>query len=164
MSDASPPRLYFDAVLTPHRALDRRGFLLVIAALGGLSFLSGVIFALHGAWPVVGFFGLDVALVYWAFKLNYAGALRGEALRLSDTALEIANISPACAASVWRFEPTWVRIDVDEGLHNQARLTVWSKGQGLEIGAFLSPDERRSLADALRTALAERRSALVQPG
>ena len=157
MPDASPPRLYFDAVLTPHRALDLRGFLLVMAALGGLCFLSGVIFALHGAWPVV-------ALVYWAFKLNYAGALRGEALRLSDTALEIANISPAGAASVWRFEPTWVRIDVDEGLHNQARLTVWSKGQGLEIGAFLSPNERRSLADALRTALAERRSVLVQPG
>jgi uncharacterized membrane protein len=40
-------------------------------ALGAISFITGVLFLAAGAWPVLGFFGLDVLLVYIAFRLNY---------------------------------------------------------------------------------------------
>ena len=49
----------FSALLTPHRSLGPTGFLILMACLGGLSFVSGIIFVSLGAWPVFGFFGLD---------------------------------------------------------------------------------------------------------
>ena len=42
-----------------------------MVAIGAVSFVAGVVFLLMGAWPVFGFFGLDVLLLYWAFRLNY---------------------------------------------------------------------------------------------
>ena len=64
----------FSAIITPHRSLSGKGFLAVMALVGSLSFIGGMFFFLMGAWPVVGFLGLDVALVYWAFRANYRAA------------------------------------------------------------------------------------------
>jgi len=64
----------FSAIITPHRSLGPSGFLIFMLCLGGLSFISGVIFVSLGAWPVFGFFGLDVLLVYLAFRANYRSA------------------------------------------------------------------------------------------
>lgn len=153
-------RVYFDAILHPSRSLSPRGFFIVMVVLAALSFVSGMIFALNGAWPVFGFFGLDVALVYWAFRANYRAGHLTETIRLTDRALMIANITPEGQAKSWEFEPAWLRIDIDEGRLDQARLSLWSHGKGLEIAAFLSPEERRDLAGALKVALAQRRAAL----
>ena len=62
---AAPPRdaTIFAAVLTPHRSLSPTGFLIFMLVLGGLSFISGRVFLMAGAWPIFGFFGLDVLLV-----------------------------------------------------------------------------------------------------
>ena len=68
----------FVARLTPHRSLSRAGFVLVMAVLGAISFAAGMVFLLIGAWPVFGFFGLDVLLVYCAFRANYRAAAPGE--------------------------------------------------------------------------------------
>ena len=61
----------FSATLTPHRSLGRVGFLVLMLLFGGVSFVTGMLFLVIGAWPVLGFFGLDVLLLYWAFRLNY---------------------------------------------------------------------------------------------
>ena len=61
----------FSAMITPHRSLGRVGFLVLMAVFGAVSFVAGIAFLLMGAWPVFGFFGLDVVLLYWAFRLNY---------------------------------------------------------------------------------------------
>ena len=61
-------------MLTPHRSLGPTGFLILMAVLGGVSFAAGIVFLLVGAWPVFGFFGLDVLLIYCAFRLNYRAA------------------------------------------------------------------------------------------
>ena len=64
----------FSALLTPHRSLNRTGFLLVMAFLSVISFAAGIAFLLMGAWPVLGFFGLDVLAIYWAFRINFRRA------------------------------------------------------------------------------------------
>ena len=61
----------FSATLTPHRSLGRAGFLILMLLFGGISFVTGMLFLVIGAWPVLGFFGLDVLLLYLAFRLNY---------------------------------------------------------------------------------------------
>ena len=64
----------FSAVLTPNRSLSPKGFLIFMLVLGSLSFTIGLYFLSAGAWPIFGFMGLDVLLVYWAFRVNFRSA------------------------------------------------------------------------------------------
>lgn len=148
----SPP-LYFDAVLHPHRSLGPRGFLILMALLCAVSFTTGMIFVSKGAWPVFGFLGLDVLLVYIAFRSNYRSARMFETIRLSDQALEVARVDARGERQTWRFHPFWVRLDVAEGGPDDGRLYITSHGSGVYVGDFLTPPERLDLAAALRRAL-----------
>ena len=88
----------FAAVLTPHRSLSPKGFTVLMALVCLVSFATGLLFYLLGAWPVMGFMGLDVALIYVAFKLNYRAARLYETVDLTPGALTVttpsARISP----------------------------------------------------------------------
>src|SRR5260221_11734521 len=73
----------FSAVLTPYRSLSPAGFNAVMAIFIAGSFSIGLAFWLIGAWPVVGFCGLDIALLQLAFRLNYRSARMAEEIRLT---------------------------------------------------------------------------------
>ncbi|MFN0042370.1 MAG: DUF2244 domain-containing protein, partial [Alphaproteobacteria bacterium] len=67
--DPSPPTALFNETLRPHRSLGRTGFMMVMGLLVFWSFVAGIVFTAVGAWPVVGFIGLDVVLVYLALRM-----------------------------------------------------------------------------------------------
>ena len=79
----------FSAVLTPHRSLGNIGFLVLMIVFGGVSFVSGIAFLMVGAWPIFGFFGLDVLLLYWAFRINYRHAAAYEEISVTPSALSV---------------------------------------------------------------------------
>src|SRR5262245_29933371 len=83
----------FSAVLTPNRSLGPTGFLIFMLVLGGISFTAGMMFLIAGAWPVCGFFGLDVLLVYWAFRVNYRTARAYEVVRVTPSELTLRKVS-----------------------------------------------------------------------
>jgi uncharacterized membrane protein len=146
----------FSAVLTPHRSLSPTGFLIFMLVLGGLSFVSGMVFLLHGAWPIFGFFGLDVLLVYWAFRVNYRTARAYEVVTVTASELKLRKVSHHGRISEWTLNPLWVRLDRDE--HQEygiERLYLVSRGRRLPIASFLGPDEKASFAHALSAALGE---------
>jgi len=155
----TPEPLYFDARLTPHRSLSRRGFLVLMLAVCAVSFVAGLAFYLAGAWPVVGFLGLDVALVYLAFRINYRRARTYETLRLSRDDLLVEHVNHWGQKRTWRFQPYWLQVLLDEPAAGDSRLVLRSHGQSLEIAGFLPPAERSDLALALRSALAKVRAA-----
>jgi uncharacterized membrane protein len=149
--------IHFDAVLRPNRSLQSRGFLLLMIAVAGFAFVAGAAFVSVGAWPVFGFLGLDVALIYLAFRASYRSGRLMEAIRLTDSALEWRRIDAYGAAREWRVPPTWLRVEVDRAGEHDCRVTLRSHGTSVAIGAFLAPAERLELADALRGALARQR-------
>ncbi len=155
--------VYFDAVLHPHRSLGPRGFKLLMAAFGVLSFINGIVFLSVGAWPVFGFFGLDVLIIYFAFKASYKSGRLVETVRLTDRALEVREIDPRGRERSWSFQPYWLQVDMADPPEHDSQLTLRSHGRGLIIGAFLSPEERVSLADALRDALDRQRRGQAAP-
>jgi uncharacterized membrane protein len=112
--DASLDATVFDAVLTPHRSLGRTGFRLLLCAVCAASTLMSVPFYLLGAWPVIGFFGLDVALLYLFFRLNYRDGRAQERVLLTYLNLFVSRIDPVGRRSEWRFNPLWVRLERDE--------------------------------------------------
>ena len=152
---ASP--FLFDAVLTPNRSLPRAGFYAVMAAVGAISVGLGLWFVLNGAWPVFGFFGLDVALLYFAFRLNYRAGRLTEIVRLTAHELLVRRRTARGLISEWRFNPAWVRIEFDADAEAGAPLVLASHGERVEIAAFLSPEERVDFASALNAALAAAR-------
>ena len=149
----------FDAVLTPHRSLSPRGFLVLMLAIGVVSFGAGMAFFLVGAWPVVGFLGLDVLLIYIAFKLSYHSARGYESLRLTRDDLTVRRVDPRGKERCWRFQPTWLQVEMDDPPRHESHLELRSHGRSLVIGGFLTPGERLDLARALREALERARQA-----
>ncbi len=154
-------RLWFDAVLYPHRSLGRRGFTIFMIVLGIVSFFMGLAFLLMGAWPVFGFFGLDVLALYWAFRLNYRAAEVVETIRLTDDELVVGRTQRRRQVGEWKFQPYWVRVEVDSPGPHENRLLLKSHGRTLAIGSFLTPEERIDLAAALRDALRRQRAGLA---
>jgi uncharacterized membrane protein len=149
---ASPAPL-FDAVLYPSRSLPPMGFAVLMALVVLVSGLVGSGFVLVGAWPVTGFLGLDVLLLYLAFRWNYHQGQRAEFIRLDKDELVVRKIEPGGRSREWRFEPYWVRVALDYAAHGPGRLYLTSHGQWLQIGAFLSAVERVEVAEALKAAL-----------
>ncbi len=146
-------RLIFERVLLPHRSLPPRGFRILMLVLGLISVVVGVAFVSFGAWPVVGFFGLDVALVYAAFRLNYRSARCRETIRLADDVFTVERVSARGERRVWRFQPFWLRVVLDEQVGHSNRLVVGSHGRSVAIADFLAPAARRDLAMTIGEAL-----------
>lgn len=152
---AAEPTL-FSATLTPHRSLGRAGFILLMAAIGLVSFMAGIVFLIAGAWPVIGFFGLDVALIYWAFRANYRAARAYEQVIVTPSELTVRKVSQWGKAAEWTLNPVWVRLDRET--HPEfgiEKLFLVSRGKRLPIAGFLGPQEKESFAAALLAAIGE---------
>jgi uncharacterized membrane protein len=153
-------RVFFERVLLPYRSLPPRGFHLLMLLLGLVSLAVGIGFISIGAWPVCGFFGLDVALLYVAFRLSYRSARQRETLRLADEEFTVERVGIRGERRFWRFQPFWLRVVLDERSRESNRLFLASHGRTLAVGDFLPPATRRELAASLRAALARWRAAL----
>jgi uncharacterized membrane protein len=157
-NEPGPEPTIFSAVLTPHRSLGPTGFLIFMLVLGGMSFATGIVFLLLGAWPVFGFLGLDVLLVYWAFRINYRSATAYEQVTVTASELTVRKVSHHGRIRQWSMNPVWVRLDRDA--HEEfgiERLFLVSRGRKLAIASFLGPQEKESFARALSAALGEAR-------
>lgn len=149
----------YDFVLQPHRSLGPKGFLVVMAALAALSFTAGTLFMLQGAWPVFGFMGLDVLLVWFAFRQSFRSGRERERIVIQQGELTVMYRSPGGREQAWRFPAYWARVDLEPHPSGDNRLYIGSHGRRLRIGGFLSPDEREDLAGSLRDALQRARAA-----
>jgi uncharacterized membrane protein len=143
----------FRAVLTPHRSLGPRGFLVLMTAIAGLSFAMGVVFYLNGAWPVFGFLGLDVVLIYLAFRLNYRSGRLCETVEVTSDTLRLTRVHPCGRTETFGCNPYWARVMLREQPDGRTDLCLSSHGNELSLGGFLTDDERRDFASALQEAL-----------
>jgi len=155
----------FSALLTPHRSLSRTGFLVLMAFLSAVSFAAGLAFLLMGAWPVFGFFALDVLVIYWAFRINFRHARATEEISVTPYELRVRRVSHRGHVVEWVLNPLWVRLD--QKTHAEfgiEKLYLVSKGRRVSIASFLGPDEKASFAKALTDALlAARRGPTYNP-
>jgi uncharacterized membrane protein len=144
----------FSALMTPHRSLNRTGFLVLMTFISAVSFAAGVAFWLMGAWPVFGFFGLDVLVIYWAFRVNYRDAKATEEISVTHSELRVRRVSHRGHVVEWVLNPLWVQLD--QKTHAEfgiERLYLVSRGRRVSIASFLGPDEKASFAKALMAAL-----------
>jgi uncharacterized membrane protein len=132
----------FRAVLRPHRSLGPQGFLIVMGLLTTVSFIAGLAFTLMGAWPVFAFFGLDVALVYLAFKLSYRSGRAYELVELTAEQLTLTRVDPGGRRQSIDFNPYWVRVELDEKPDGRTDLHLALRQQRHSFGHCLSSAPR----------------------
>jgi uncharacterized membrane protein len=149
----------FAAILTPHRSLGWPGFIALMAAVGVLNLIGAVMFFAMGAWPVVPFLGLDVLIIFLAFRANYLHARAYEEVIVTPTEIRIRKVTFHGRAREWRFNSAWTRLTqvVDEEDGQVLSLTLDEGRRKLDIATFLPPVEREGFGKALRLALAEAR-------
>jgi uncharacterized membrane protein len=159
---AGEPTL-FSAIITPYRSLSGTGFVIIMMLFGAVSFAAGVFFLTLGAWPVVGFLGLDVLLLYWAFQLNYRQAAAYEEFLVTPSELVMRQVSRCGEVREWKLNPVWARLDRET--HEEfglQRLFLVSHGRRLSIASFLGPQEKESFANALTAALGAARRGVTR--
>ncbi|MFN0024205.1 MAG: DUF2244 domain-containing protein [Parvularculaceae bacterium] len=144
----------FDALLYPNRSLPNSGFVAVMSIVIAANIVFGILFFSIGAWPVIGFCGLDVFLVWLAFKLSYRQGRLRERVSIRDGELRVSRVLPSGHESRWRLQAAWTRVIIDNPRHHESRVRVVSKGRSLILGAFLSPDERMAFGATLAAAVA----------
>jgi uncharacterized membrane protein len=155
-NDRTQEPTIFSAVLTPHRSLSRKGFLILMTVLGLISLATGMAFLLAGAWPVFGFCGLDVLLIYGAFRVSFRRAKAYEQVTVTPSELTVRKVSHQGRISEWTLNPLWVKLDrVVHAEFGIERLFLVSHGRRLAIAGFLGPQEKESFALALSAALGE---------
>lgn len=146
-------RAAFEAVLYPNQPPPARNLAVLLAAVFGVAIGVSVGFFLAGAWPVVGFIGIELLLLavclIWARRMaSYA-----EHIRLDDTGLHVWTMAGRRMLRSWRLEPYWVRVRLDEARPGEPALRLTAHGRTLTIGRFLNADERNDVAAALEAAL-----------
>ncbi len=136
-----------------------------MALVSAISFAAGLAFLLMGAWPVFGFFGLDVLAIYWAFRVNFRHARASEEIRITAGELRVRRVSHRGHTIEFVLNPLWVRLE--QKIHAEfgvEKLYLVSKGRRVAIASFLGADEKASFAKALTAALqAARRGPTYNP-
>lgn len=146
----------WQATLTPHRSLSREGYLTLMALVIAVNLVVAGMFVALGAWPIAGFAGLDVLLVWWAFRVNFADARKLERISITEHELVLDRLSERHPPEQQRFVRRWVRVELEEDRDREliGSLLLVSGRTRVAVGEFLAPEERKTLATALKSALA----------
>ncbi|MEL6258445.1 MAG: DUF2244 domain-containing protein [Pseudomonadota bacterium] len=156
MSKATGPT-YFDAILTPNRSLSPRAVAITSLAVGAVSLAGGIYFLSVGALPVVGFFGLDALAIWIALNANLRRAKIKTRVTITADDVRLRHEAPGAPNKVASFPTAFARIHLDQPLTHRSMLRLEYGAKGFVIGKFLTLDERKSLAEALKRALAKAR-------
>lgn len=149
--DTSEPPV-FQALLTPHRSLSKRGACRIIAVLLAVSLLFSVRFWLAGAWPIVLFSLTDVPLVALLLAMSFRQARASEYVMLSRDTLTVIRTAANGSRRRLSLPTSWLRLELRDG-EEAPRVVALSRGRVVEIAAFLPATDKRDLYDALGRAL-----------
>jgi uncharacterized membrane protein len=161
MTETSSPLLAIE--LSPHRSLSRGGFIALMSVLIGFNLVAGIVFWSVGAWPVLGFMGVDVLLVWLAFKLNYTRARAKERLELDHQRLVVTRRDAWGRETRIELQPYWLRVELERDAGHPTQLLLSSHGKRHRIGSFLASDECDRLAAFLDDALRALREGRAMP-
>lgn len=145
--------VHFSTTLSPHRSLSPEGFKWLIRGVLAANVLIGLPMYLIGAWPVAGFMGIDVWLLWYFFQRSYLDARRRETLTLTDREVIVERRAPDGEREEHCLDAYWLRIEASE-----ERLVLNSRGNRVVVGRFLAPEARAALADELKAAHAKIRA------
>ena len=159
MSTKIQAKPIFAATLTPHRSLSPTGKRVVIGLVAALALVPGIVFYIAGAWPVVGFMGLDVLAIWIALTVSTRTGKQQEIVSLWPGALEVKKIDAKGSEQLLSFAPETIRFVIDRDFNERVQaLWIRERDGRVQLGAFLSAEEKLSFSKAFGAALRKARA------
>ena len=143
----------YEISLYPYRSLNKTGFFILMFSFGFVSFVAGIIFMIKGAWPVFGFFGLDVLLVYIFFKINFRSGKKKEVLILTKNKLIVEFYDSKKISKTYYLNANWLQIHLSKLKNEMSKLKISSNGKSVIVGAFLRHQEKMAILRSLKKVL-----------
>ena len=137
--------------LAPHCSLTPRGAAGFFGGLCAVSFTIAGAFAALGFWPVLPFAGLEMLLLAWALRASLDRRHCREAITVSEGEVLVERRERGREARVL-FSRHWSQVKLRRPVSrlHPSRLVIESHGRALEVGRFLTEEERRGLAIRLQ--------------
>lgn len=156
-------QVYLDAVLEPARSLTPRGFDGVMLFFGCASLGMGLIFYFMGAWPIVGFLGLDVLALWLAFRHSFQAQSARTYVLVTADAVDLRKVDGKGRERRFKLPAGFARVEIDTPAEAPYALRLAASGRRVTVGEFLSPEERESFARRLAQALHDARRERYRP-
>jgi uncharacterized membrane protein len=148
---------YMDAVITPHRSLSERGFIILITIVTLANCCSAAVFVHMGAIYVPFFLGIDVAAILVAFMVSFRAARRIERVTITARDIVVTHEAPNWTRTVWESPTAFTRVAVVREENRTVGLRLALSGKEVSVAQALSPRERGEFAKALEKAIWEAR-------
>lgn len=146
-------KIFLNLTVLPYRSLSKRGFKNLMLVVCFIFFSVGIFFWHIGAWPVFGFLGLDVFLLYYAFRINYKSGEIFETIKLIKQNLLITRNFPSGKKQTWNLEPYWTKVEILNPATHQHNLIIKSKNKVVSLGSFLNYNDKKILLKKIESAL-----------
>ena len=141
-----------DLRLWPHQSMTATGFAWFIGSTAAM--LSLPLLAVLGSpvvWVLMAFFLAAIWGVWHAIMANRAEREMHEALSITGDVIHLEHVPPQGAALTWNAHPDWVTVHLHDGGPVEKYLTLRGGGRKVELGRFLTPQERAGLYSELKT-------------
>lgn len=152
---------FMDAVITPHRSLSSRGFIILIGVLTAFNVASAVFFIIIGAGPVPIFLGLDLVAVIIAFAVSNRAARRHERIQVTAAEVRVLLQSPRGDQTVWISPTAFTRVSVIGPDDDEADVQLRQADRAVAVARDLSRPERLAFAEALDRAIWRARTGVL---
>jgi|TARA_B110000908_G_C9839957_1_gene265173 uncharacterized membrane protein len=153
--DPAPDAPVAELHLWPYRSLLRRDFVVFIAGTVAIIFLP--LIAVLGSpvlWGLLPFFIIAVSGVWYALHRSYKDGEILEELRIWPDRMTLIHIHPRRGRKSWEGNPYWVHLKIDKRNERIVNyITLKGAEREVELGAFLSEDERAVLYDEVDRAM-----------
>ncbi len=146
-------KIFLNLTVLPYRSLSKKGFKNLMLVVCFIFFSVGIFFWHIGAWPVFGFLGLDVFLLYYAFRINYKSGEIFETIKLIKQNLLITRNFPSGKKQTWNLEPYWTKVEILNPATHQHNLIIKSKNKVVSLGSFLNYNDKKILLKKIESAL-----------
>jgi len=149
--------IYLDAVLEPPRSLSPRGFNRVMMVLGAFSVLVSLAFLAAGAWPVVGFLGLEILVLWLVFRFSFRAQRARTYVRVTAEAVDVRKVDGWGRERRASLAAHFARVEFDRAADGPNALRLAASRRAYVVGEFLTPRERETFARRLAQAISDAR-------
>ena len=150
---------FLNITIYPHRSLSKKGFMILMFFVTLICLGCGIIFWYIGAWPVFGFLGLDILLIYLAFKINYTRGKMYENLKIVRKNLRISRYFPTGKLQIWNLNPHWTKVEMIKQ-NNNVNLLIRSRDKVVSVGSFLNNFAKEKLLITINKSLKSYKNSL----
>jgi uncharacterized membrane protein len=149
--------IYLDAVLEPPRSLSPRGFNRVMLILGVVSCLSSLMFLAMGAWPILGFMGLEILALWLVFHWSFRSQTARTYVRVTADTVDVRKVDGWGRERSARMPAHFARVEFDRAASGPNALRLAASDRAYLLGEYLTPRERETFARRLAQAISDAR-------